>query len=590
MSDPLHLTKRQQFELLRAQLDEVRQSFVGHWRDIAQVIRPRRIRTNTNDVNRGYKVNQNIVDNTATLASRTLRAGMMAGDTSPARPWFTLSISDRALAEVFSVKEWLDEVTDLMRDMFLKSNIYNALPVLYGDMGDFATGAMYIEEDEDAGIRATVFPIGSYWISTNEKGVVDTFYREFTMTVRQMISMFAKRTKDGEIIWDNFSVRVRDFYDQRLLETRLDICHIVKPNEEFDPKAVEAKFKKFSSYYYERGVTGQGSAQSSYLSNMDNDRYLRESGYDEFPFLVPRWETTGEDSWGTDSPGMSSLGDIKQLQHGEKRGLQAIDKMVSPPMKGPTSLKNAKTSILPGDMTYTDEREGATGFGPVYQVNPQIEKLEFKQEQVRQRIKRAYHEDLFRTLIDDPRIQPRTAKEIEEKIKEKMTELGPVLGRLDQDLKTPLINISFSIMLKRGMIPIPPPELQGQDLKVEYTSILSQAQKLVGIGGLERFALFVGNMLAAMPNNPDILDRVDTDKLIEEYGGMTSMPLGVIRTDDDVAQIRQARNEANAQAQRMAAMKEMAGAAKNLGQADLSEDTALSRLLTQAQAGQLVPQ
>ena len=59
---------------------------------------------------------------------------------------------------------------------------------------------------------------------------------------------------------------------------------------------------------------------------------------------------------------MVCIGDVKQLQLGEKRIAQALDQKVNPSMIGPTSLRSGKASILPGDITYLDEREGSRGF------------------------------------------------------------------------------------------------------------------------------------------------------------------------------------------------------------------------------------
>jgi len=86
----------------------------------------------------------------------------------------------------------------------------------------------------------------------------------------------------------------------------------------------------------------------------------------------------------------------------------------------------AKASILPGDITYQDVREGQQGFKPVYQVDPRINELEQKQAQVRQRIQRAFYEDLFLMLANDYRNDRPTAREIDERHEEKLLALGPV--------------------------------------------------------------------------------------------------------------------------------------------------------------------
>src|SRR5690606_11748676 len=116
-----------------------------HIRDLASHIRPTRERFTITDANRGDRRNQKIIDSTATIASRTARAGMMGGITSPARPWKRLKTPDPNLMDYGSVRSWLHTVDQRMDTVFLGSNLYNSLPIVYGDVLDFATAAMMVE-------------------------------------------------------------------------------------------------------------------------------------------------------------------------------------------------------------------------------------------------------------------------------------------------------------------------------------------------------------------------------------------------------------------------------------------------------------
>jgi len=496
---------------------------------------------------------------------------MQAGVTSPARPWFYLGVSDSVLAKSYAVKSWLHLVTEKMQEVFLKSNLYNTTPILYADMSVFATACVLIEEDFDDVIRFYSFPVGSYYISNDDKLQVCTFMREFRMTVRQLIQRFGRDYDGGNIDWSRFSDTVKSLYDDGNYESRIDVTHAIIPNEDYDPRMAESKYKKYYSCYYESGN--------------NKDVYLRESGYDYFPVLCSRWEVTGEDVYGTNSPGMTALGDIKQLQTMEKRCLQAIEKQVNPPMQGPTSLRSAKASILPGDITLYDMRDGMQGFRPVHDVQARIGDIEGKCEQVRQRIRRVFFEDLFLMLSMTDRREI-TAREIDERHEEKMFVLGSVLERLNQDFLEPLIDITFTMMLRQGLIPEPPPELQGQPLKVEYVSVMAQAQKLNSIGGIERLSQFTMNWAAL---DPTILDKVNRDALVEEYGDVVGVSPDVMVPDIQVQQIRAARQQAQAAQMQAQNIRDASAGVKNLAKADLSGDNALSRLLKVSEAGNNLP-
>lgn len=563
-------TKRTQLQILKSELDNERSSFIAHWRELGEYVFPRRPRFYTTDINKGEKRNSKIIDSTATLAARTLRSGLMGGVTSPARPWFRLTTPDPMFAELGSVKSWLHDVNQKMLTVLLRSNLYNILPIVYGDIGTFATSAMYMEEDFKEVVRFYAIPIGSYYIGVNRQGRVDVFIREFRMTVRQIVEEFG-RDENGKIDWTNISSHVKNYWENKNFEAWIEVNHVIRPNPDWDPNKLASKYKKYESCYYETGNSGRNS--TNYINNQE-DIFLRERGYDTFPVLCPRWETTGEDTYGTKCPAMDALGDIKQLQLQEKRIAQAIEKSINPPMTGPTSLRQQKASILPGDITYVDSREG--GFIPAHEVRTPINEIEAKQEQIRQRISRCFYEDLFLMLANTNRRQI-TAREIEERHEEKLLALGPMLEQLNQDLLDPLIDNTFLVMERQGLLPPPPEEMQGMELKVEYISIMAQAQKLVGINSIERFTGFVGNLAAA---KPEVLDKLNADQLVDTYGDITSVPPDIIRSDDEVEQIRNQRAEAQRQQQQAEQMQQGAGVVKDLSDAKLTEESALSQVLT----------
>lgn len=577
------ISKRRNLEHLRTQMDNERTTFVAHWKDLADNILPRRGRFETTDNNKGGKVNKNIIDSTATTASRTLQSGMMSGVTSPARPWFKLSLgADEDFGKEFGeVKTWLSEVTKAMLSVFLKSNLYNVLPTLYGDTGTFATGCMYLEEDAEDVIRCQSFPVGSYMIANDDKGRPRVFMREFRLTVRQVVKKFGMSDEvlpngktSENINWENISAQVKVLFDEGNLEAWVEIVHCIKPNEDYDPNKLDSKYKEFISIYYEQGFSGQNSTNISNSGGGVEGKFLSMKGYDYFPVFALRWETTGSDVYGTNCPGMTALGDIRQLQLGEKRVMQAIDKIINPPLIGPTSLKNNYVSMLPGDVTYTDEREGSKGLRPMHEVNFRVNEMEGKQEQVRQRIKKVYFEDLFLQLTQLDRRQI-TATEIDARHEEKLLALGPVLEQLNQDLLDPLIDVTFQIMDAQGKIPKPPEEIQGVPMKIEYISIMAQAQKLVGLGGIDRFTQFVGSIAEA---DPSVLDKIDSDELVDIYADITSVPPSMIRSKDDVEELRAEREQAAQQQQMAEQAPQAVGAIRDMSETIPSQDSLLNQL------------
>src|SRR5574340_460430 len=108
-------TERQKLQSRWGALKSERSSWIDHWRDISDYMLPRSGRFLVTDRNRGDRKHNNIYDSTSTRALRVLAAGMMAGMTSPARPWFRLTTSDPDLDESSAVKLWLADVTRMMQ-------------------------------------------------------------------------------------------------------------------------------------------------------------------------------------------------------------------------------------------------------------------------------------------------------------------------------------------------------------------------------------------------------------------------------------------------------------------------------------------
>jgi len=579
-------------DILRVELENERSSFIGHWRDLGDHNLPRRTRFTTHDTNKGQGRNQKIINSTGPLSVRTLRSGMTAGITSPARPWFRLTIQDKALAESGPVKIWLEQVTDKIRSIFLKSNLYNNLSTIYGDLGVFGTGCIFMEEDFEDVVRFYALPIGSYAIANDDKLKVRVFMREFRYTVRQIVSKFGTNFDQekgsetfGQPDWTNISGHVKQLWINGQRETWVDVCHIIKPNDDFDPNKLESKFKRYSSVYYEKGTLSAGQGTASNATDGDSDKLLKESGYNHFPVLAPRWETTGEDSYATSCPGMISLGDNKALQTMEKRLAQAVEKMVNPSMTGPSSLRNTKVSILPGDVTYDDTREGQKGFRPSHEVDPKVGELNQAIEKHENRIEKAYFVDLFLMLSNTDRREI-TAREVDERHEEKLLGLGPVLENVNQDLLDPLVENTIKFGFDQGIFPEPPEELQDAELKIEYISIMAQAQKLAGIASLERFVAFAINLAkeVAAAQGVALLDKLNLDQIIDVYADRMGVDAEIVVTDEDVAFIRKDRAARDAAQAQLEAMNSGADTAAKLASADLEGDNALKRVVETAGA------
>ena len=546
-------TKREKLLTRWGHLRSERATWWSHWQEITTYLLPRNGRYFQQDRNKGHRRHNSIYDNTGTRALRTLGAGMMAGATSPARPWFRLGTNDPDLNKFPPVQLWLADVTERMQLVFTKSNTYRTLHGIYEELGAFGTAGSIVLPDSKNAIHHYPVTCGEYAIATDYQGRVNTLYREFQKTVGETVREFG---------YGKCSLSTKNLYDRGSLDQWITIIHAIEPRDdrerEFNKQ--DAMNMKYKSCYFELGG--------------DSKQVLRESGFRDFPAIVPRWGLSGGDIYGN-SPGMESLGDIKQLQHEQLRKAQTIDYQTKPPLQVPSYLKNRDVDSLPGGVTFIDGQQGK--IETAFNVNLNINHLLQDIQDVRQRINSSFYADLFLMLANatDTRM---TATEVAERHEEKLLMLGPVLERLHNELLDPLIDNTFNRMVEAGLVPPAPEELQGMELNVEFVSMLAQAQRAIGTNSVDRYTNTMG-MIAQM--KPDVLDKFDADKWANAYAEMLGIDPELIIADKQVAKIRQQRAEAQQQAQQQAAQQQAVDNAVKLNDSKQTSDPSMMDMLGQ---------
>jgi hypothetical protein len=533
-----------------------RYSWWTHARELADYLLPRRYRwlITPNMMARGSPINQHILDSTGTLAARNLSSGMMSGISSPTRPWFKLKVGRLDSTQTSPTSIWLAEVERLMLLIFQESNFYNALAVFYFDLVVFGTAVLLIYEDFDDVIHCYNPCFGEYYVDNDGKMRPVVFYREFTLTIDQAV---------GEFGLENVSSNVRKLYEQggASLTREIIVAQAIEPNKtpwKFD---IPSMFKYMNVCWEWGGSTSpQGGAASG--------KFLRKSGFKEQAAIIARWDLVSNDAYGR-SPGMDALPDVKQLQLEVRRKAQAIDKHVNPPMVADVQLKNQPASLLPGGVTYVSGmmQAGKPGFAPAYgNWAPDTAAISADLQEIRERIKRIFFNDLFQTASQYETRSNVTAVEWDIRKSESLIMLGPVLERLQTELLAPAIERTFAIAARAGIFPDPPEDIAGNNIDIEYISMLSVAQSAAQSAGIERLLQLAGNLAGV---DPAIMDNLDLDYALEKYSSQLNNDPKLIRSPEQLQQIR-AQRAAQAQAQQQAAMAQQAAeGAKTLSETEV---------------------
>lgn len=542
-----------------AALTDERNTFDDVWEDIRDHVATKRGRGLGGNISSedsdGSRNNTTLYETTALDAAKTLASGMQSGITPPSRPWFRLGLEDFDVGDSQNVRRWLGEVEKRMRSVFAGSNFYRACHHTYKELGIFQTGAFSIVEDFQNVIHCRPYTIGEYYLGTGPDGNVNTFVRRVWMTALQMVDEFGK---------DACSLSVQNAYDtDGQSESRFEVIHFIEPNDD-RIELKDARNRMYRAVWYEAAK--------------HDGKPLRVRGYEEFPVMAPRWEVVGNGVYGVEGPGMDALPDIKGLQKQREKYYKAIDKSVDPPLQAPSDMRYEEINDIPGGVSYT------TGINsghqpvlmPLHQMQPDPTKIRQSMAEDAASVERKFFVDLFRMISNLPLRSGVTATEIAERHEEKLLILGPVLENIQTEMLKPAIERTFAIMDRAGLIPPPPPEIQGRPIKIEFISLLAQAQKIVALGAIEGFAGFVGSLASVQP---EVLDKVDFDETIELYADGLGVPPTVLVEDAKVQAIRAARAQQQQAQMQGQAMLAAAQGAKTLSDTDMQSNNALNMML-----------
>jgi hypothetical protein len=272
------------------------------------------------------------------------------------------------------------------------------------------------------------------------------------------------------------------------------------------------------------------------------------------------------------------------VQHLEERKLRLVDKTSDPPMRASQGFAQHQASLIPGAVNYLPMGAGAI-FEPAVQINPTaISEVRQSIVEHEERIKRAFYVDLWLALLNDPRAQRPTATEVEATRQEVMLQLGPLLENLNNGLLDPAITRVYAILQRAGKLPQAPEELMGQEVRIEYISVLHQAQKLTSITSIRELISQTGAL--AQVGKVEAIDKVNSDAIMDELADILGVRPELVFSDDQVEAIRSAKLEQQQQQQQSQQMLAATQGVKNLSSAEPQRLADLASMVSPAAAAQ----
>lgn len=486
-----------------------RGTWENHWEQIAEIMSPFNGNFNTVD-SPGTDKMGHVFDSTCIHAVQLLAAGLFSLMTNPAQQWHEYKMVDAELNNLYEVRIWLEAVTTITFHEINKTDArFNAaMHEGYMEYGPFGNMIVYIGEDKARdSLSFQCLPLSTCFMAENENGFVDTLYRKYNRTTRQLIQRF------GE---ENVHENIRKLYNEGKTEQVIDCIHIIEPVT----KHSENIGKNFS--------------YTSIYLDLQHKFIMHNKGYYEQPFAAARFYKSAHEVNGR-GPGSTALPDGKMLQEIMRTTIRAAQKAVDPPLLVPDEGFLNPVRTMPGGINYyragTGEKVEALNMG----VQPKIG-YDMMLD-IRKRIQEVFFVDQLQ-LQEGPQM---TATEVLQRTEEKLRLMGPMMGRLQSELLGPLLNRVFAILFRNGKFPTPPEILSGQDFRVVYTSPIAKAQEQTGANNLMRAM----QLLEPFFNmDPQAIDNYDTDKVTVGVNNMFSVPTKYLRSEDDKKALRADRAKA----------------------------------------------
>lgn len=484
-----------------------------------------------------------IYDSTAVLAAQTLAANLHSNLTNPVSVWFALLTKDKKLNQVNEVKVWLEQVTDLIYQTLSASNFELQINETYLDIVGFGTAILIEEVLEDAqnrlsSVEFNTIPVEECVFETDHRERVVGLYRRLNWTAGQIVEKFGI---------DNVPLKIQEAYaSPKEANTRFPVLFSIYRRIEIDEEWASQKqvlaphLRPWASSYH-LYTTGE---------------LLSESGYYDMPAFVARWRKASGSSWGF-SQAMVCLSDILTLNKMVELGLKVGEKVLDPPGWVTRRGVHSALDVAAGGWTVVDGKDNM-GF---LEYKGRFDIAVVTRENLVESIKSAFFVDQLQ-LKESPAM---TATEVQVRYQLMQRLLGPSLGRLQNDLLDPLIERTFRVLYRYGLIPPAPQMLvkSGVQFEIEYVGPMARSQRFDTVASIERWMMAVSQLAAVYP---EALDVPDVDEVVKELGYSSGVPAKLVKSDSVIILERVKRQKMQQMAQQLQLAQGAGTAMKEIGE------------------------
>ena len=507
--DPLATSLSKQYEFLKGK----RTTWERNWQEIAEYVLPHRSDF-TSKRSLGEERLEMAFEGTAMRSLKRFASNIHNVFTPMGAEWFRLTTGHPYLDNQRHIALWLEDATRIIKHHISRpsSNFHSAIYQYYLEAGAFGTGIVFVEDIPGMGPHFRNFPLSDCVLAAGGEMEIDTVFRLYRQTAKDLISRFDPKQLPEEVI--------KKATSEKLLE-EYDLIHYVAPawlHQDQLPK--DWKWPYVSIHYMK-----------------DKKKVLSFSGYETMPYICARWERSDREIYGR-GPTWEILPDMRLINEVEKVYLKGVQKAISPPMFVPDSGLLDPLDTTPDAINYYTV--GIGGKDTIFPV-PNAGRIEYAQDlnaRLVNSIKEGYFLDILELpgpIAPDGDVMRFSATEVSVRMRNRMPVLGPLLARQEAELLDPLIKRTAHILTRAGALGEMPEEL-AEGFRVEYLNPISIAMRSGEVNSIVQ--LFEMIMPLAQIDQT-IPMYFNTSQILKNTAEILQVPMSNLRTDEEVQAIVQ---------------------------------------------------
>lgn len=432
------------------QLFSKRLTLISLWQEIADNFYPERANFSIGR-SLGSDFADNLMSSYPVICRRDLGDSFGPMLRTNSKDWFSMSILDKDRLSN-SGKRWLEEKCKLQRRMMYDGRTGFTKATKQGDHDFAAFGQTVISVElnrNQDGLLYRCWHLKDVAWMENENGVIDTIFRRWKPTVRDICKMWPKTVP----------ATIKSKLDKTPFE-EIEVWHVVCPSD--NCKTEKTYPTPYVSMYF----------------LVSEKAELEITGSWTLKYVIPRWQTVSGSQYAYSPATITALPDARLIQSMTHVLLEAGEKAVSPPMIAVQEAIRSDIAIYPGGITWVDadydEKLGEV-LRPLTQDRNGVPLGIEMSRDVKDMINTAFY---LNKLVMPQTTGEMTAYEVGQRVQEYIRQAAPIFEPIESEYNGALCEMTFETIIRaNGFGPLHdmPEELQEQEIQFVFESPLHEA-------------------------------------------------------------------------------------------------------------------